>query len=173
MTVESVTHISDLNNSYPAAGDARSEGDDHIRNIKTALKTDFPNINGAVSSTDEELSGLTLANLADVAASGTPAANWTPSLTLRKITKDFAQLQGLVTATGAAAAGIFTAQAGYRPAATVYAPATFVDISTGIAYAGYVQISAIGVVSFFSGSATPWPAAVNDFIMFNITYKLA
>lgn len=59
MGLETVTHISDLNASNPAASDAKSQGDDHIRNIKTALKTDFPNINGVVSASDEELSYVT------------------------------------------------------------------------------------------------------------------
>jgi len=56
MALESVTHISDLNASNPTTGDGLTEGDDHIRNIKTALKTDLPNINGVVSASDEDLS---------------------------------------------------------------------------------------------------------------------
>lgn len=38
MTVESVSTPQDLNTSLPAGSDARSEGDNHIRNIKTAVK---------------------------------------------------------------------------------------------------------------------------------------
>jgi hypothetical protein len=64
MTVESVTYISDLNASNPAAGDAKSEGDDHIRNIKTGIKNTFPNVNAAVSATDEDLSRMAGANTA-------------------------------------------------------------------------------------------------------------
>jgi hypothetical protein len=64
MTVESVTYISDLNASNPAAGDAKSEGDDHIRNLKTGIKNTFPNVNGAVSATDEDLSRMAGANTA-------------------------------------------------------------------------------------------------------------
>lgn len=56
MGLESVNHISDLNTSNPTISDGLSQGDDHIRNIKTALKTDFPNINGVVSASDEDLS---------------------------------------------------------------------------------------------------------------------
>jgi hypothetical protein len=55
MTVESVSYISDLNASYPAAGDSRSEGDDHIRNLKTGIKATFPNVSGAVTPTHTEL----------------------------------------------------------------------------------------------------------------------
>lgn len=48
--LETVTHISDLNSSWPLGSDLASTSDDHIRNIKTALKTDFPNIGATVSS---------------------------------------------------------------------------------------------------------------------------
>jgi hypothetical protein len=58
MTVETVTHIDDLDDTYPASGDDPSEGDDHIRNIKTALTTDFGSISGAVTATHTELNIL-------------------------------------------------------------------------------------------------------------------
>jgi hypothetical protein len=44
MTVESASYISQLNTAYPAAGDNISEGDDHLRLIKSVLKTQFPNL---------------------------------------------------------------------------------------------------------------------------------
>lgn len=40
MTVETATSINDLNASYPANSDARSEGAAHIRLIKTLLKAE-------------------------------------------------------------------------------------------------------------------------------------
>jgi hypothetical protein len=55
MTVEAVTYISDLNASYPAAGDGLVEGDDHIRNLKTGIKATFPNISAAVTPTHTEI----------------------------------------------------------------------------------------------------------------------
>ena len=58
MTVETVTYISDLNAAYPASTDDFSEGDDHIRNLKTGLKNSFPGISGAVSATHTELNYL-------------------------------------------------------------------------------------------------------------------
>jgi hypothetical protein len=85
-TVESVTYISDLNVSNPAAGDAKSEGDDHLRNIKTAIKNTFPNITGAVTATHTQLSYVTgvtsaiqtqidaKAPIASPTFTGTPAA---------------------------------------------------------------------------------------------------
>ena len=62
MGLESVTHLDDLDATNPVGTDPRSEGDDHIRNVKTALLTDFPSISGVVTSTHSEL------NFVDVAA---------------------------------------------------------------------------------------------------------
>lgn len=47
MTVESASYISQLDTTLPTAADLISEGDDHIRLIKTALKTQFPNFGTA------------------------------------------------------------------------------------------------------------------------------
>jgi hypothetical protein len=59
MGLESVTHISDLVATNPVgATDPKSQGDDHIRNIKSALLTDFPNITGAVTADQTELNYL-------------------------------------------------------------------------------------------------------------------
>ena len=55
MGIETFNYIDSLNTSNPTSTDNVSEGDDHIRGIKTTLKNTFPNINGAVSATDEDL----------------------------------------------------------------------------------------------------------------------
>ena len=60
MALESATYISDLVSSNPAATDGIRQGDDHIRLIKAALKATFPNINGAVTATDEALNSLAI-----------------------------------------------------------------------------------------------------------------
>lgn len=39
----------------PGSADDRREGDDHIRGVKNVLKNTFPNINAAVTLTDEQL----------------------------------------------------------------------------------------------------------------------
>lgn len=62
MTVEIVKYISDLDDSNPKGSDKIAEGDNHIRNIKYALGETFPNIDGAVLATQDEinlLQGLT------------------------------------------------------------------------------------------------------------------
>lgn len=59
MTVESASYISQLSTSNPAAGDNISEGDDHIRLIKTVLQTQFPNLSTtAVNPTAAQLNKL-------------------------------------------------------------------------------------------------------------------
>lgn len=44
MGLEVANYIADLNSSNPAAGDQKSEGDDHLRLIKLALKQTFPDL---------------------------------------------------------------------------------------------------------------------------------
>jgi len=55
MPVENAQYIDSLNASYPGGGDAKSQGDDHIKLIKATLKATFPNIKGAVERTHTQL----------------------------------------------------------------------------------------------------------------------
>jgi hypothetical protein len=81
MTIETVTHISDLNQSYPASGDDPSEGDDHIRNIKKALATDFANINAAVTATPTQLNNIGLVLISTATASSVATVDFTSGIT--------------------------------------------------------------------------------------------
>ncbi len=86
MTVETATYINGLNATYPAASDPKSEGDDHLRLIKSTVKATFPNVTGAVTATHTELSHVagvtsaiqtqidTKAPTASPTFTGTPAA---------------------------------------------------------------------------------------------------
>lgn len=58
MGLETGTYISDLNASNPASGDAKSQGDDHFRLLKSTLQATFPNITGAVTKTHTEINAL-------------------------------------------------------------------------------------------------------------------
>lgn len=58
MGLESVTYIDDLIVTNPTPEDKRREGDDHLRNIKKALKNSFPQISGPVFAGHVELSYL-------------------------------------------------------------------------------------------------------------------
>lgn len=55
MSLETATYISDLNASNPTATDLKSQGDDHIRLLKSAVKATFPNVSAAVTPTHLEL----------------------------------------------------------------------------------------------------------------------
>lgn len=56
MALESATYISGLNAANPVTGDAKTEGDDHIRLIKNTILNTFPNVTGAVTATHTTLS---------------------------------------------------------------------------------------------------------------------
>lgn len=58
MALESATYIRNLNAANPTAADPISEGDNHIRLIKSVLKNTFPNLNNAVTATPAELNVL-------------------------------------------------------------------------------------------------------------------
>lgn len=55
MALESATYITGLVNSYPLSTDTVSQADDHIRLIKTVLKSTFPNLNSAVTASPAQL----------------------------------------------------------------------------------------------------------------------
>lgn len=67
----SVTNIADLNPAWPAPADPKSDGDDHIRNIKKALLNDFAGFTGAVCVTGTD-GGSTNAYTVTPATSGPP-----------------------------------------------------------------------------------------------------
>ncbi len=54
MGLETVVYINTLNPANPTGKDGQKDGDDHIRNIKTAILATFPNITGAVTPTNTE-----------------------------------------------------------------------------------------------------------------------
>ena len=82
MALETGTYIDSLNASNPAATDALSQADDHLRLIKSTVKATFPNVSGAITSTHTELNlldGVTSTtaelNLLDGSTAGTVVAS--------------------------------------------------------------------------------------------------
>ena len=55
MAVDTAAHIGTLDATLPLGSEAASELDNNFRHIKGVLKTDFPNITGAVTATHTEL----------------------------------------------------------------------------------------------------------------------
>ena len=59
MTIETATYLSQLDATYPASGDAKSEGDNHIRLLKSTIKATWPNLT-ATPITDKIKSKFTI-----------------------------------------------------------------------------------------------------------------
>ena len=58
MALESTTYIDGLVATNPTGTDPRSQGDDHIRLVKSAVAATFPNIAGAMTATHTELNKI-------------------------------------------------------------------------------------------------------------------
>lgn len=58
MGLETAEYITQLVSNWPLATDKRREGDDHLRLIKQVLKNTFPNLDGPVTATPEQLNGI-------------------------------------------------------------------------------------------------------------------
>ena len=80
MALESFSFIDSLNASNPVhATDAVSQGDDHIRGIKTVLLASWPNIDAAVNFTPTEANRLV--GLTGLTGSGKLVASISPTFT--------------------------------------------------------------------------------------------
>jgi len=68
MALETANYISDLVSTNPESTDGLAQADDHLRLIKSVLQSTFPNINAALSGSDEDLNTLTsrLTEITDV-----------------------------------------------------------------------------------------------------------
>ena len=158
MGLETGTYIDSLNSSNPTASDAVSEGDDHLRLIKSTVKATFPNLSNAVTSTHTELNLLdgvtantTELNYVDVAALGTVEAS--KALTAdankditggRNITITGTLAAAAVTSGGNAVAtltAVYPVGSIYINAAVATNPATLLGFGTWVAFgAGRVMV---------------------------------
>jgi len=69
MALETFNYIDSLVATNPVSSDSVGDGDNHIRGIKTTLGNTFPNITGAITSTQAELNYLDITTLGTVEAS--------------------------------------------------------------------------------------------------------
>jgi|TARA_R110001592_G_scaffold126719_2_gene338158 hypothetical protein len=145
MGLETGTYIDSLNSSNPTAGDAVSEGDDHLRLIKSTVKATFPNLSNAVTSTQAEL------NLLDGVTANTTELNYVDITTLGTVeaskavtadaNKDVTGIRNL-TITGAFSAGsgivtmadVYPVGSIYINAAVTTNPATLLGFGTWTAF---------------------------------------
>ena len=161
MGLETGTYIDSLNSSNPTATDAVSQGDDHIRLIKSTVKATFPNLSNAVTSTHTELNLLdgvtantTELNYVDVATLGTVEAS---KAVTADANKDITGVRNL-TITGAFSAGsgvvtmsdVYPVGSIYINAAVSTNPATLLGFGTWTAFgAGRVMVGIDGTQSEF------------------------
>jgi microcystin-dependent protein len=68
MALETGTYINSLNASNPVSTDGLAQADDHLRLIKSTIKSTFANIDGAVTSTEDDLNIVSGASAAGVTA---------------------------------------------------------------------------------------------------------
>lgn len=131
MALESATYISDLVSTNPTGADSRATADDHLRLIKSTIKTTFPNVSGAVTPTHTEfnyVAGVTSAIQTQLNAKGDVTLNGTQTLTNKTLTSP--ALTGTPTAP-TAAGGTNTTQV-----ATTAFVAAAVASSGGMTYPG-------------------------------------
>ncbi len=81
MTVETATFISQLAPANPAAGDNVSEGDDHLRLLKSVLGHSFPTGNKALTATVGAVNRLVGTTMAIQSNIGMHGLTFNPSVT--------------------------------------------------------------------------------------------
>lgn len=79
----SFTYISSLNPSWPGPADAKSDGDDHIRGVKTVLTASFPLFTGPMLIAHDQVASKDYVNQTAFSAAlpGQPGGTLTYNLT--------------------------------------------------------------------------------------------
>ena len=153
MGLETGTYIDSLNSSNPGATDSVAQGDDHIRLLKSTIKSTFPNITGAMTATHTELNLLdgctantTELNYVDIAVLGTAEAS--KALTV-DANKDVTGIRNLtVTGDVSNASGTLATLQAVYPVGSIYInatnstnPGTLLGFGTWVAFgAGRVPV---------------------------------
>jgi hypothetical protein len=142
MGLESGTYIDSLNASNPVhATDQVSQGDDHIRLLKSTIKASFPNVNGAVNFTPAE--GNRLVGVTGVTGSGSLVLAASPTITG---TLNAAAITA-TTYSGIAAANLVDKSAAETISGTWTFGALSADSYDGITAANLVDKSAAETIS--------------------------
>ena len=106
MGVESASYISELVDTNPLVSDAVGQGDDHLRLIKTVLKTQFSGLSGttAVASSAAELNYNNITTLGTAEASkvvttdGSSVTNFVDKVIQRPEIKDYSETKTALSA---------------------------------------------------------------------------
>lgn len=109
MGLETGTYISDLVTTNPVgATDPKSQGDDHLRLLKSTIKATFPNITGAVTMTHTQLNGILSAS--NLTSGSLPDARLSANVPLLNAANTFsAAAQAISVASGSPSLSVVTA----------------------------------------------------------------
>jgi hypothetical protein len=75
MALETATYISDLVDTNPTGSDQKSQGDNHIKLLKTTLKATFPSVTGVVSATHTQINAAASPSIVNI-SSGAGTITW-------------------------------------------------------------------------------------------------
>jgi hypothetical protein len=117
MALETATYIDALVSANPTSGDSTAQGDDHIRLIKSVLKSTFPNIGGPVTLSHTDINAVNSAPAETIKGNVSTEAG-----TTQNVTKE--QLKNFLGLTASATASDGTYAAGDHHHDDVYAPKT-------------------------------------------------
>ena len=188
MGLESVNHISDLNVANPLSGDNVSQGDDHIRNIKKALLTDFPNINETVNATPTQLDYTAVTTLGTAEAAKALTVSLASTMTFNGMT--IADLGTVTTADidgGTIDGAVIGGNSAAAVSATALAASASLVLATGATVTGIddddtmaadsasilpTQAAAKGYADSILGSVLAGSRAANGYIEFKIAAGL-
>lgn len=144
MTVETASYIGQLSPTYPTGSDVKSEGDSHLRLIKSVLQTQFPSLGSvAMTATAAQLNALVSASgLLSVGTSTTSNSIGTGS-------KTFTTQTGLGFAAGQ------SARLQDNGNLSNYMLGTISSYTTATGALGFTSVSAYG-----SGTITDWSITI-------------
>lgn len=130
MPVEVATYINQLDPLSPAGTDPKSQGDDHLRTIKSAVKQTFPNAAGAVNASHVELN-----HLVGVASAVQPQIDLKASKTGDSYTgiHDFALATSVKLPAATTIGTVTAAELGYLSGVTSAIQSQFGGVNTALA----------------------------------------
>ena len=98
MGLETGTYIDSLNASNPAATDALSQADEHLRLIKSTLKSTFPSVAGAVTATHTAINTKVAEPVSAITSDGSsPSINTSAGVTAANLRTLLGVTEGAIT----------------------------------------------------------------------------